>query len=65
MNGEALEALRYFSDGTHPQSFVTLAGRGPVLVSAPNALGPSQGRRTVHWHALPAAQPPLWRAVHL
>lgn len=38
MNGEALEALRYFSDGTHPQSFVTLAGRGPVLVSAPHAV---------------------------
>ena len=34
MDGEALEALRYFSDATHPQSCVTLAGRGPVLVSA-------------------------------
>lgn len=38
MDGEALEALRYFSDATHPQSFVTLAGRGPVLVSAPHAV---------------------------
>ena len=38
MDGEALEALRYFSDETHPQSFVTLAGRGPVLLSAPHAV---------------------------
>ena len=38
MDGEALEALRYFSDETHAQSFVTLAGRGPVLMSAPHAV---------------------------
>lgn len=29
MDGEALEALRYFSDATHPQSFVTLADEVP------------------------------------
>lgn len=38
MDREALEALRYFSDGTHPQSFVVLAGQGPVLLSAPHAV---------------------------
>lgn len=38
MNGEALEALRYFSDPAHPESFVTLPGRGAVLLSAPHAV---------------------------
>lgn len=39
MNQEAMEALRYFSDGTeHPDSFVLLEGAGRVMLSAPHAV---------------------------
>ena len=75
MNDEALEMLRYFSNPDHPQSFVALAGRGPVLMSAPHAVLQTRGGRLKaaerytgmlclllhrHWEA-----PCIYKARHL
>ena len=38
MRQDTLEALRYFSDFSHEESFVLLPGRGAVMVSAPHAV---------------------------
>ncbi len=38
MRQDTLEALRYFSDSGHEESFVLLPGRGTVMLSAPHAV---------------------------
>ena len=43
MRQDTREALRYFSDSTHEESFVLLPGEGTVMLSAPHAVPQTRG----------------------